>query len=113
MTVVVLSWGEAVEAGTAEALTLAAKLAASQGVELHWAVTSALEAAAAALAGLYGVRRLDVIAAAPGGTDAVVEALAAYCAQQRPGTIVVNQSVEGRIVGPRLAGPREEQAQRV
>jgi len=104
MTVVVLSWGDAVQAGTAEALTLAARLAADSAAELHWAVTSGLEQAAAAIAGQYGVRRLDVIAATPGSTDAVVDALAAYCAQERPGTIVIDQSVEGRIVAPRVAG---------
>ncbi len=103
MTIVVLSWGDAVEAGTAETLTLAAKLAASVGAHLHWVVTAGLESAAAAIAGQYGVARLDVIGASPRGTDAAVDTLAAYCAQQRPRTIFVNQSVEGRIVGPRVA----------
>lgn len=104
MTIVVLSWGEAIEGGSAEALTLAAQLAAARGAELRWAVTAALEAAAAPLAASHGVQRLDVIDAAPKGADAVVAVFAAYCAQHPASTILVNQSAAARAVAPRLAG---------
>ena len=103
MTIVVLSWGEAIEGGTAEALTLAAQLAAATGAELRWAVTAALEPAAAALAAHHGVKRLDVIDAAPKGADAVVAVFAAYCAQHPASTVLVNQSAPARAVAPRLA----------
>lgn len=104
MTVVLLSWGDAIEGGTAEALTLAAELAAGSGAELRWAVTAKLEQAAAAIAGKYGVRRLDIIGAEPRGADALVAIFAAYCAEHRAQTILLNQTVEGRVVAPRLAG---------
>lgn len=103
MTVVLLSWGDSIEGGTAEALTLAADLAAGSGTELHWAVTTRLEQAAAALAGRYGVRRLDVIDAAAAGVDALVALFAAYCVEHRPQTILLNQTVQSRVVAPRLA----------
>lgn len=104
MAVVLLSWGQTIEGGTAEALTLAADLAASSGTELHWAVPAALHESAAAMAGRFGVRRLDVIDAAPVGADACVALFFAYCAQQRPQTVLVNQTVDGRVLAARLAG---------
>lgn len=103
MTVVVLSWGDAIEGGTAEALTLAAELAARARAPLHWAVTAGLEPAAAALAGRYGVQRLDVIGASPQGADALTAAFAAYCSRERAQVVIVNQTVDSRVVAPRLA----------
>ena len=103
MAVVVLSWGDAVEGGTAEALTLAAELVARMQLPLHWAVSAALESAAAPLAARHGVQRLDVLSASPQGVDALTATLAAYCAQERPRVVIVNQTVDSRVVAPRLA----------
>lgn len=104
MTVVLFSWGDAIEGGTAEALTLADALAQAGGAELHWVVTAGLEAAAAQIAGRYGVRRLDVLDAGLTGHDERVASFAAYCAEHRPQTMLFNQTVEGRVVAARLAG---------
>jgi electron transfer flavoprotein alpha subunit len=103
MTIVLLSWGDTLEGGTAEALTLASRLAAAQSAELRWAVPAALEAAAAPLAASHGVQRLDVLDAAPKGADALVAVFAAYCAQHPADTVLVNQTVLARAVAPRLA----------
>ena len=69
MTVVLFSWGDRIEGGAVEALTLAADVAAARGAEVRWVVTPALEQEAASAAALHGVQKLDVIAAAPGSTD--------------------------------------------
>lgn len=104
MTVVLFSWGDRVEGGAVEALTLAAEVAAALGVEVCWVVTPALEQEAASAAALHGVRKLDVIAATPGGTDERVSVIAGYCKAQLPRLMLFNQTVEGRVVAARVAG---------
>ena len=104
MDVVLFSWGEKIEGGAAEALTLAADLAAGRGLELRWAVTAELEREAAALAALHGVRHVDVIDVSPQGVDARVAVLAGYCRAQMPELVLFNQTVEGRVVAARVAG---------
>lgn len=104
MTVVLFSWGDRIEGGAVEALTLAAEVAAALGVEVRWVVTPALEQEAASAAVLHGVQKLDVIAAAPGSTDERVSVIAGYCKAHAPRLMLFNQTVEGRVVAARVAG---------
>jgi len=104
MTVVLFSWGDRIEGGAVEALTLAAEVAAALGVEVRWVVTSALEQEAASAAARHGVQKLDVIAAAPGSTDERVSVIAGYCKAHAPRLMLFNQTVEGRVVAARVAG---------
>ena len=107
MTVVLCTWGKALEGGDAEALTLAAKLCRETGAALNWVVVGPVVDEAAALAGDYGVGRLDVIddpALAGFGPDALVCALAQYVEQTSPRTILFNQTAQARLIAPRLAG---------
>ncbi len=104
MTVVLFSWGDRIEGGAVEALSLAAEVAAALGVEARWVVTPALEQEAATAAAQHGVQKIDVIAAAPGGTDERVSVIAGYCKAQAPQLMLFNQTVEGRVVAARVAG---------
>ena len=61
MSIVLCTWGSFIEGGTEEALTLARKLAASVGAELHWAVLGAAATEAPAPAERHAVPSLDVI----------------------------------------------------
>jgi electron transfer flavoprotein alpha subunit len=104
MTVALCTWGNALEGGTEEALTLALKLSAERGSALNWVVVGGVAEEAQALAGTYGVTSVDVIAGEELGPDALVSALAEYCAQTSPTTILFNQTLEARLIAPRLAG---------
>lgn len=107
MTVVLCTWGNAIEGGTEEALTLANKFSSAVGSELNWLVIGNAGAAAGAIAANYGVSNLDRIANArleAFGPDAMVEALAQYCEQYKPSTILFNQTISARLIAPRLAG---------
>ncbi len=107
MTVVLCSWGDVLEGGSVEALTLARRLAEAQGAELRWLVMGDVAAGAAEIAGKYGVSVLDIVSDAKlagYGNDAVVAALHQYCAQVEPGTLLFNQSAPARGVAPLLAG---------
>ena len=107
MTIVLCTWGNFIEGGTEEALTLARKLSDSQGAKLHWLVAGGAAKEAAALAVPHGVASLDVIDdPALGGfqPDALVEALVQYCGQVKPTTILFNQTVAARLIAPRVAG---------
>jgi electron transfer flavoprotein alpha subunit len=106
MSVVVCSWGSAVERGTEEALTAARAYSAAAGLPLHWAVAGLDRDAAVALASRYGVAAVDLVAhpkLAGAGPDALVEALAQYCAKSRPTVVIFNQTAASRLVAPRLA----------
>ena len=106
MSIVVCSWGNAVEGGTEETLTAARTYAAAAGLPLHWAVAGIDPDAALALAARYGVATVDVVnhpKLPGGGADTVVEALAQYLAQARPSVVIVNQTAAARLVAPRLA----------
>jgi len=104
MTVVLFSWGETIEGGTAEAVTFAVDLAAERGTEMRWVVTAELEHEAATVAARHGVRCLDVIEASPQGVDARVALFTGYCRAQAPAVMLFNQTVEGRVVAARVAG---------
>ena len=107
MTVALCTWGNALEGGTEEALTLALRLSAERGSVLSWVVVGGVAEEARALAGTYGVTSVDVVAAEgleELGPDRLVSALAGYCAQTSPTTILFNQTLEARLIAPRLAG---------
>jgi len=107
MSIVLCTWGDIIEGGTEEALTLASKLSGESGADLYWLVIGDAAGAAMELAARYGVASLDTIADTRlegFGPDALVTALAQYCEQTSPGTILFNQTVSARLVAPRLAG---------
>ncbi|MBL0122931.1 MAG: electron transfer flavoprotein subunit alpha/FixB family protein [Betaproteobacteria bacterium] len=107
MSVVFCSWGDVIEGGGVEALTLARQRAEETSVELSWLVIGGLAAGAEEIAARYGVAVLDVIndtRLAGYGNDAVVAALSQYCAQRAPKTLIFNQSAAARAVVPTLAG---------
>lgn len=107
MTVVLCTWGNTLEGGTREALTLARKTAAASSLPLHWVVIGAAAQDAPAVAAEYGVAGLDVISdakLAQFGPDALVAALAQYAEQNKPKTILFNQTAAARLIAPRLAG---------
>ena len=107
MTVLFCSWGNTVEGGTEEALTLANKFSAATGEDLSWVVIGEVAGAATELAAKFGVSRLDRIADAKlesFGPDMLVEALFQYCEDNNPQTILFNQNAVSRLIAPRLAG---------
>jgi electron transfer flavoprotein alpha subunit len=107
MTVVLCTWGDAIEGGTEEALTLASQYSVATGAELNWLLIGAVANSATELAAKYGVSHVDVISddkLAGFGPDALVTALAQYCEQQSPTTIMFNQTIQARLIAPRLAG---------
>jgi electron transfer flavoprotein alpha subunit len=108
MTVVLCTWGDAIEGGTEEALTLASQYSQATGAELNWLLIGPVAEGAGELAARYGVRHVDTInnndKLAGFGPDALVAALAQYCEQQSPSTILFNQTVQARLIAPRLAG---------
>ena len=104
MSVVLCSWGDAIEGGTEETLSLAGRLARATGQELNWLVIGALGTAAAGIAPRYGVAHLDHVADGAAGPDALVATIAAYCAEHGPKTILFNQTLAARLIAPRLAG---------
>jgi electron transfer flavoprotein alpha subunit len=107
MTVVLCTWGNAIEGGTEEALTLAQRHASAKGAQLNWLVIGNVADVAADLASKYGVSSIDKVSHAKlegFGPDALVEALAQYCEQQKPGTVLFNQTIDARLIAPRLAG---------
>lgn len=105
MAVVLCSWGDAVDGGTEEALTLARKLAASIKAELRWLVLGGAAVTAVELAAKYGVGRLDTVEGANvAGPDALVAVLADYCGQTAPRAVLFNQTAESRVIAVRLAG---------
>lgn len=107
MTVVLCTWGSAIEGGTEEALTLAHKHAIAVGADLNWLVIGSVADAADDIAGRYGVTYIDKISDSKldsFGPDTLVEALAQYCEQHKPSTVLFNQTIDARLIAPRLAG---------
>lgn len=110
MTVVLCTWGNTIEGGTEEALTLAAQASKLAGSELNWLILgsdTSLADQAMVLAGKYGVSNLERITDAKlndAGPDTLVAALSQYCAQQNPGLVLFNQTVESRLIAARIAG---------
>ena len=113
MTVVLCTWGDAIEGGTEEALTLASQYSQAIGAELNWLLIGPVADSAGELAAQYGVSHIDTINTnntssgdklAGFGPDALVAALAQYCERQSPKTILFNQTTQARLIAPRLAG---------
>ncbi|PLW69184.1 electron transfer flavoprotein subunit alpha/FixB family protein [Pseudohalioglobus lutimaris] len=107
MSVVLCTWGNTIEGGTEEALSLAHKLSNSKAVELNWLVIGAAADSANDIAAKYGVAHIDRVSdekLQQFGPDCLVEAMAQYCQQTSPQTILFNQSVSARLIAPRLAG---------
>jgi len=103
MNVVLCSWGDCLEGGTEETLSLAGRLSRARGVALDWLVMGAAADTAAGIAARQGVAHIDRIGGATPGPDALVASIVAYCAQQRPAVILFNQSHAARLVAPRVA----------
>jgi len=106
MSVVLCSWGEAIERGAEEALTAARGLSAAAGLTLDWVVLGGAAQQAAEVASRHGLAAFDVIAdpkLAGFGPDVVVEALSQYCARTAPTLVLCNQTEAARLVAPRLA----------
>lgn len=90
-----------------ELLTLARKASSNSDADLHWLVLGPLPEWAAGLAGAHGVAcidRIDDAKLAGFQPDAMVEALAQYCADAAPGLLLLSQTFDVRLVAPRLAG---------
>jgi electron transfer flavoprotein alpha subunit len=107
MTVVLCSWGDTIEAGTEESLSLAWAYSQSIGAELSWLVIGARSAASQDIAARCGVANLDTIEhpdLTDFGPDKLVAALAQYCQQYSPSTVLFNQTPNTRLIAPRLAG---------
>ena len=109
-SVVVCTWGEGrdgVPSDCEEMLTLGRKVSDSLGVDLNWLVLGPIPDRAVEVAGSYGVASLDRVAdtkLADFEPDALVEALAQYCAQQPTRVLLFGQTFDGRLIAPRLAG---------
>lgn len=106
MSVVVCSWGSAVEHGTEEVLTAARAYSAAAGLPLRWAVAGMDPEAARELASRYGVAAVDVLAHAKlagFGPDVLTEALSQYFAKTPPAVVLFNQTPSSRLVAARLA----------
>lgn len=107
MSVVVCSWGKAVERGTEETLTAARGHGAATGQPLHWVVAGLDRDTVLTLASRYGVASVDFLSHPKldgAGPDVLVEAFAQHCAQSRPAVVLFNQTADARLLAPRLAG---------
>lgn len=107
MTVLFCSWGNTVEGGTEEALTLARQFSGETGQDFTWLVVGGISSVITEMAANFGVQILDHIEdpkLSNYGPDALVEALAQYCRATDPQTILFNQSASVRLIAPRLAG---------
>ncbi|MCP5070026.1 MAG: electron transfer flavoprotein subunit alpha/FixB family protein [bacterium] len=111
--VVVCTWSESqgeFPVGAEEALTLGRKVANALGTRLHWLVLGTLPETGMETAGRFGADGVDQIedaALEAFSTDVYLNALAGYCRQESPMLVVFSQSVETRLVAPRLAGRLE------
>ena len=92
---------------TESALALGRGIASSIGGELRWLVLGPASDDLAEIAARHGVAFIDRIqhekvdAELP---DAVIEALAQYCAARPVALLLFNQTFETRVVAPRVAG---------
>ena len=108
--IVVCTWSagrDGLPEGAEEILHIGRGLAGALDKDLNWLVLGPLSPGASALAGQYGVAHLQQIEDPkldPAGSDACVEAIAAYWAEHNPGTLIVHQTGEARVVAPRVAG---------
>jgi electron transfer flavoprotein alpha subunit len=108
--IVVCTWSagrDGLPEGAEEILHIGRGLAGALGKDLNWLILGPLSPGASALAGQYGVAHLQQIQDPkldPAGSDACVEAIAAYWAEHNPSTLIVHQTAEARVVAPRVAG---------
>lgn len=103
MSVVLCSWGEAIEGGTEETLSLAGRLSRERGSGLDWLVIGDVAGDVAGMAARHGVAHIDRVSAAAPGPDTLVALIVAYCAQHSPTVILFNQTLAARLVAPRVA----------
>ena len=107
--VIVCTWdagGTALPDETAEALTLARRLATALGSELRLVVAGRLSDGARADAGKYGVASIDRLCGAgleQFGEDLTTAALAKHLQSEKPAAVVLAQTFDARVVAPRLA----------
>jgi electron transfer flavoprotein alpha subunit len=107
--VVVCTWdasSAALPDETAEALTLAYRLATALGSELRLVVAGELSDGARAEAGNYGVACIDWLRAAgleQFGQDLTTTALAKHLQSEKPVAVILAQTFDARIVAPCLA----------
>ncbi len=108
--IVAISWCEeagGLPAGAEELLTVAKGLADKTGSPLHWLLLGPLADGAEEAAGRYGVaslHHLDDDKLASFSADAAVAALAAYAGERSPKALLFHQTLDARVVAPRLAG---------
>ncbi len=108
--VVVCTWSvgrDGLPEGAEEILHLGREVAASVDADLNWVTLGPLPPAASEMAGRFGVAHLHQLEDPkldPAGADACVAALAAYCQERAPRAVFVHQSLDARVIAPRLAG---------
>ena len=107
--IIVCSFGEGrngLPPGAEEVLHIGRGLAQASEAPLQWVILGSLPERAAEIAGLYGVQTLHHIDDAKlkvNQADAQVAALSAYGKAQTPQAMLVHQTLEARIIAPRLA----------
>jgi len=106
MGVLLCTWGDAIEGGTEEALTVARRLAQATGTAVDWLVLGPACGKSGDLAARHGIDRVIAVndpklQGFP--PDALVEALRQVCEKTGPQTVLFNQTIAARLVAPRLA----------
>ncbi len=108
--IVVCTWSagrDGLPEGCEEILHIGRGLAGAVGSDLNWLALGPLPASAGEIAGRYGVTHLHHAEDAkldPAGSDACVAAIATYAEAHAPGALLVHQTLEARVVAPRVAG---------
>lgn len=108
--IVVCTWStgrDGLPEGCEEVLHIGRGLAASLDAPLNWLVLGPLPETASEIAGRYGVAQLQQIddpKLDPAGSDACVAAIAGYWDAHSPAALMVHQSLDARVVAPRVAG---------
>ncbi|MCS5635790.1 MAG: electron transfer flavoprotein subunit alpha/FixB family protein [Myxococcota bacterium] len=108
--IVICTWSagrDGLPEGCEEILHIGRGLAGALDKDLDWLVLGPLPEAAGDVAGRYGVAHLhhaDDPKLAAAGDDARVAAMAAYGEAHLPGALIVHQTLDARVVAPRVAG---------
>ncbi len=98
---------EGLPEGAEEILHIGRGLATALSAPLHWLILGPLPDRASATAGHYGVSSLQQMEdpkLLPSNADACVAALSGYCSDQAPQAVLLHQTLDARIVAPRVAG---------
>ena len=93
--------------GAEEILHIGRALAGDVGAPLHWLIVGDLPSGASAAAGQFGVSSLQHIQdpkLSPVQADAAVHTISAYCEEHNPRALIVHQTLDARVVAPRVAG---------